>query len=140
MREMSAVEDLKTAYKLCVVYNAIRVDRAQSPAEAPPSAAAASSAALEAVSGCARNYEMIEDYAFDLRLDVYARKRMTAGLTKNAIEVAEQSVIEVRSGGKPAYVEQVFADVGGSFPLIHIPGILWEQVETGWKAATGKSQ
>lgn len=135
--ETSDMADLKTAYKLCVVYNAIRIDRAQTPADAPPSDAAATSAALEAVASCERNYEIIEDYAFDLRLDLYARKRMTAGLTREAIEVAEKSVSEVRGGGKPAYVEEVFADAGATYPLFAIPGMLWGKFESGWKSATG---
>jgi type II secretory pathway component GspD/PulD (secretin) len=138
--EATAMGDLKTAYKLCVVYNAIRIDQAQSPADAPPSQEAATSAALEAVSGCERHYELIEDYAFDLRLDTYARKQVTRGLTGEAIEVAEKSVTEVRGGGKPAYVQEVYADAGATYPLFAIPGYLWDKFESGWKTATGAPQ
>ncbi|MEQ8708765.1 MAG: hypothetical protein RIC36_07220 [Rhodospirillales bacterium] len=134
--EVSDLDDLKTAYKLCVVYNAISVDREQAPGSSSPSEAEATSAALEATSRCQRNYEMIGDYAFEHRLDYHARQQVTQGLTGEAIALAETSVNEVRTGEKPSYVVQVYDDIAASPSVMKLPGLLWDKFETNWKTLT----
>lgn len=134
--EVHDLDDLKTAYKLCVVYSAISVDREQSPGSTSPSDVEATSAALEATSRCQRNYEMIGDYAFEHRLDYHARQQVTAGLTSEAIALAETSVNEARAGDKPSYVVQVYDDVAASPSILKLPGRLWDKFEANWKSLT----
>ena len=131
--EVHDLDDLKTAYKLCVVYNAISVDREQAPGSTSPSAAEATSAALEATARCQRNYEMIGDFAFDHRLDYHVRQQVTQGLTGEAIALAEASVNQARVGEKPTYVVQVYDDVAASPSILKLPGRLWDQFEGNWK-------
>lgn len=136
--EIDTLKDLTTAYNLCVVYNAVRIDSNQAPEGAQPSDAEATTAALEAVANCSRNYELIEDYIFDLRLDIYSRKELIADITPNAIDLAETSVNEVRKGEEPAYVEEYFAEAGKPFRLIQLTSDAWDKFETGWKSITPK--